>query len=304
MDRDVTHQPDNAEPQSWPVLAQLPRLGYAASESERDVEPPRVGVHSTHGGRQIHAVDPPHVARGYDGPSSSDLAVKQLRAELASAPEPPASHRRLRIDARASQLPPARHQHAEPESLSGAVLRLRDALAPYLGLAAAAAFAVSGALLYWSAFGEPQAVQSPANGAVENNTWASELPAPETALPSPQEPAIDPHPPVTAARPDTGTRVADATASQQEIPAAPAAATPTAKAPTAPASGGPSLTSATPDVAQFNKSAAAPTSQPIEEPITPTPQTATFPTTPYATFWFEPAAVAQRPISTDSPAPR
>jgi hypothetical protein len=294
-DRDVTSQPQTAESQAWPVLAQLPRLGAAAPAPESVAEPPRHGMPPAPGGRRILLVDQAHGPRGYDGPASADASHASLTAERepAPAPQPTASQRRLRIDSRALSQPPARHKPAEPETIAGAMFRLHEALTPYLGLVAAAALIVSGSLLYWSAFGKPQATPTPSTSKGEKSTWASELPSADEA-------SVDADSTVSEVKHDSGTRVADATASQQEVAAEPAPEPPSPATPAAPNVEGPSLTPAAPDVELFNKSA----STPPDEPITPTPETGDYPTTPYATFWFDAAAVAQRPTPADSVAPR
>jgi hypothetical protein len=298
----VTFQPQTAESQAWPVLAQLPRLGAAAPGPKSGAAPPRQGMPSAQSGRRILSVDQAHGARGYDGPASADSppAPPSAEREQAPAPQHPASQRRLRVDSRALQQPPARHQLAEPETLAEAMFRLHEVLAPYLGLVAAAALIVSGSLLYWSAFGKLQATPTPSADGSEKSTWASELPSPEEASVAPNS-TVSSVPPVSSVHHDHGTRVADATASQQEV-AVETTPEPSSEAtPTSPSDDGPSLAPAAPDVDLFNKSASAST----DRPITPTPETGDYPTTPYPSFWFiESTAVAQRAASIDSPAPR
>jgi hypothetical protein len=258
-----------------------------------------MGVHSVQRGGQDFSIDQAHDARAYDGPASADSSFTSVNPQPAPAPQHSGSQRRLRIDARAPQQPPARHQSAEPETLAGAMFRLHEALAPYLGVVAAAALVVSGSLLYWSALGKPQTTSTPSGGG-EKSIWASELPSPEIELPRPEEASADPSPTVSEVQHDSGTRVADATASQPAVPAEPEPQPSSAETPAAPSGDGPSLTPAAPDVEPPNQSA----STTPDEAITPTPETGGYPTTPYATFWFiEPAAVAQRPSSADSAAP-
>ncbi len=196
-------------------------------------------------------------------------------------------------------------------SFAGRIFRLHETLAPHMGLVAAAAMVIVGSVLYWLALGRTGAAINPSELLEFSNGWSQDAPEQPVAPADQATPEAATQQPPLAIQQQSSPRLADAAAavtpstteaSSEATPGTPTPATrkdgPALAPPGAPASG---------DAPSHGDESSATTSH--DGGITPTPHTATFPTTPFPSYAFDyqltaPAvspvlavpAVADRPI--------
>lgn len=307
-----TVPPDEATAPQWPVLARLPYVGaddeHAAPRAWRHdrVPPAPVAV-------------PPHINPSLRLADEADKYPPQSYEHIEyveSAPKP-RPEPRYRIDAGQPRGPVRRmaattvSPHDESQTLAARVFQWHAALAPYAGLAMTFVLATFAGLLYWSTFARPEAPASaPAAAAPEwtadidatpnhnRNFWSTLAPSSNT----PESPLLG-TPRVTLDLPPLGELAADGgsgreiTAPAFETEPAIGAVSEEAKPIEEVADPGPEAVVAEPQLTN-NGDGVAPT------PVTsePAPLTTGYPTTPFASFDFGPAA-QQAAAPADSPAP-
>lgn len=216
MDRTVPRDFDEARSQdaaprhgSWPVLAQLPRIGGAEPPDSRrplarEGTAPVSGSNDDGAARtKRYAVDAGHATAGASRPEPA--AASQGRAEASVCPEgvgaEPANGTargrgtpRLRIDSPAGHRIAAHARtprpSAEPPTFSAQMFRLHESLAPHRGLVGAALLAIAGGVLYWLAFARSGLTIHPSE-LLRFSTGGSHETAPPAAMPevSPTAPA-------------------------------------------------------------------------------------------------------------------
>jgi hypothetical protein len=273
----VNSETTTGGPATWPVLAQLPRVGIALDARRAG----NVTMSARDESQQRIAFDPPHMARNDDERPVAAAAPNGAAAQQISE-KSPAKLRQFRIDQGAARRPPTGHAPSEPATLVGQAFQLHQALAPHRGLMGAAALVLSGGLLVWLACGPaPHAANSP-GASLFGGAWSSES-ATQTHAPDAGDPAANNSGIATAPR------VAAAAATPPSAMSSPSRQ-PQATQPVEPTADGPAISPAEPADAGSNQSAATSAS----EPITPTIDASAYPITPYPAFPFaEPQAVAE-----------
>jgi hypothetical protein len=267
----------------WPVLARLPRIGAAASAeqtspSRRETILERACVVEDRISERRYAVDGPHDDGG--GKRATHLDERRTR--------------QVRVDEGLGRRGPSRPKYArdEPMTLAGRLFRLHEAVAPHMGLIGAAILILSGSALFWLAFGPARSPSNPSEPLEFDQSLSSGAtsPADTAAAEEPLTGRVD----AVAAPLDwkATPRVADATAAPTASDA-PLDAEPQATSDNESGAESPSLSPAATAKPAFDKAATAVAG----EPITPTPHTDFYPTTPYPAFSF---ATAPPDASTDA----
>lgn len=313
--------PRSADAPTWPVLAQLPRVGVGTSTPPESAptfapEPPEASLNKMSSAepdarRRRFVVDQPHRPPAGAAPQPEPTPVV-VENDLTPATSTKPGVRRYRIDQPNSPHPAARlgSSRHEPTTISGSIFRLHAALAPHLSLVGAVTLVVCGSVLYWIAIHRNGGPIDPHRLIEFDAGWShGESPpagAPKESVKAAAAPPID-SPPINWTAPP---HVADATAAtpETEAPAKSSAESapsveipaPTGEAPTtSPAAAAPPVATSpqSPPALDQLASTAPPAS---ESQVTPTPQIEPYPTTPYPAFSFDnPAFLAERP-ATDS----
>jgi len=341
MERDVTRELDanlrhgeqcpKRDSAHWPVLARLPRItsepAHAAPRSPAFAMPDQgfdesaLQLDATAQDRNrrppLYVVDPAHTNFGVGGAESAPAmqsraggAMRGFGALEAAPVGSPAASRpatRYRIDPPSTQRPAGRKPPtpAEPMSFASRVFRLHETLAPHMGLVGAAALVICGGMLYWLAIGRTGSTIDPSELLEFSNGWSQDAPE-QPVVPAEQATpdAVSKQPPFEQ---QSSPRVADAAAA---APSATGAGSESGPATSTPAVGneGPALAPprvpASSNAPPLGDESSATTRS--DQGVTPTPETAIFPATPYPTYAFDyqltaPAgspvpAIADRPI--------
>ncbi len=266
---------DEVDAPSWPVLARLPWAG----ENEHTGQAP-----------------------GYDDPYATPRQTQHdsmSALRIADHPHEAPARRHLRVDARASRKAaphspkPVAAPREEAESFAGHIYQWHAALAPYAPVAVTFVFALFAGLMYWSTFGRgadvatdmtaaPQwMVEAPLAAPSAAPTWAAQPSFDAFESPLSQTPDIRLEIPPIGAPVEVPAPLSENSQAAEPPVAPPAAATPIEQpgAPTAEASE-PAVAAASPP-----ERTVAVQASPFTEPLS-----ITYPTTPFASFDFGPAA--------------